>query len=558
MINRAQAIRAFSCLFLIGILVAAIAAQDTNRRRVVIVGGKKTTPTPTPTPLSTPKPTKLAGTEPSVLDKTPVDVKSYVTAKVSEILANPMLSRGRIGVRIDSLDSRINLYSRDADRYFMPASNMKGYTVGAALDELTPNFRFTTSVYSTVKPNSNGVLDGSLIVFGRGDPSFSATFYDGDKFKAIDKLVDKIAAAGIKRIEGSLIGDETYFNSKPIPNTWEWDDLQWYYGAEISSLTFNDNSVDLSVSPTTIGKGCVVVIDPSYALYQIVNRCTTTPAGSKRELRITKRLEENIVEIAGTIPEGTPKRDWQITVSRPARFFVEVLKQRLVKKGITIKGEIRVANRQERAGMPLQTQLLQEITEVKSPPLSEIAARTMKPSQNLYTELILRTLGEEKGDRSDPEKTSLQKGIERVSELLRRAGAPQSSIVQYDGSGLSRHNLITPTSGVLLYRYMDRSPGAKAWRDSLTIGGIDGTLKRRFIGTNAANNVRGKTGTIDQVSALTGYVTAVSGERFVFSIQTNNIPNSRLRGSTIDQIVNVLADYDKAKLGSPTVNSNQR
>lgn len=131
-----------------------------------------------------------------------------------------------------------------------------------------------------------------------------------------------------------------------------------------------------------------------------------------------------------------------------------------------------------------------------------------------------------------------------MESVLKKAGADPESIVQYDGSGLSRHNLITPSSAVKLYEYMDKSPNALFWRNALTIGGIDGTLKNRFKGTTAEGNVRGKTGTIDQVSALSGYVTAKSGEKFVFSILTNNIPNSRLRVSAIDEIVVHLANYD--------------
>ena len=173
-----------------------------------------------------------------------------------------------------------------------------------------------------------------------------------------------------------------------------------------------------------------------------------------------------------------------------------------------------------------------------------IAEKTMKPSQNLYTELILRALGEERGDKTDQEKTSLQKGKEIVQNVLRKAGVAPDSVVQYDASGLSRHNLITPDSAVKLYQYMNSSPHAFAWRNSLTIGGVDGTLKRRFRGTSAASNVRGKTGTIDQVSALTGYVTSKSGEKFVFCVLTNNLPDSRLRVRTIDQIVLLLAEFD--------------
>ncbi len=168
----------------------------------------------------------------------------------------------------------------------------------------------------------------------------------------------------------------------------------------------------------------------------------------------------------------------------------------------------------------------------------------MKPSQNLYTELILRALGEQIGDKTDSKKTSEARGLEVVQTFLTEAGIAPGSVVQYDGSGLSRHDLITPASAVQLYEFMNRHNYAQQWRDSLTIGGVDGTLQNRFRGTTAANNVRGKTGTIDQVSSLSGYLTTASGEKLVFSILTNGIPQGKVRSETIDEIVLALTNFN--------------
>ena len=509
--------------------------QDPNRPRVIVSGTPSAKPTPTPTPF----PNRVSASNPKF-----AKMSSYVRSKVNGVLLNPMLKRGRVGVRIDWLDRSATLFSRNADKYFMPASNMKSNTVAAAIDSLGPNFRFVTSVYANANPDSSGTLRGNLIVYGRGDPSFSTNFYDGDYYKGIDALADKIARAGVKRIDGAIIGDETYFNTEPIPYGWEWDDLQWYYGAEISALSINNNAVDLKILPSGTGTSCLANISPMNRQYRIVNKCQTTPAGTPRKIRVKKKLDENLVEISGTMPENDRGYNGALTITRPAKLFVELLKQRLVLKGIQVTGATRAINLNERNGLRLQTENLTEIVRHRSVPLSLIAQKTMKPSQNLYTELILRALGEERGDKTDTEKTSAQKGKEMVQALLRKAGVQSESVIQYDGSGLSRHNIITPNSAVKLFSYMYRSRNSAAWRNSLTIGGVDGTLKRRFKTTSAQANVRGKTGTIDQVSALSGYVTAKSGERFVFSILTNNIPNSRLRVSTIDNIVVALSDFD--------------
>ena len=517
--------------FLTAGLVSNVSAQDNRRPRVINSNPVvRTQPTPTPARLSA----------------IPVAAKStsYLKSRLNGILINRLLMRGRVGVKVMSLTTGKTIYERNADKYFMPASNMKSFSVAAAIDQLSPNFRFVTSVYANAKPDASGTVRGNLIVYGRGDPSISTSFNDGDYYKGIDALVQKIAQAGVKRIEGSLVGDETYFNSKSIPFGWEWDDLQWYYGAEVSSLSINNNSVDLKISPGAVGSPANVSILPANRQFRISNRTQTTQRGTKRELKVTKKLGENVLEITGKIPENDNGYQGYIAVSRPANLFVEILKQRLGQRGIVVRGTSHAVNTEDRRGIRLQTDGLVEITNLQSPPLRLIAEKTMKPSQNLYTELILRALGEERGDKTDPEKTSLQKGVEVVQNVLQKAGVAPDSVVQYDASGLSRHNLITPDSAVKLYKYMNTSPHAFAWRNSLTIGGVDGTLKRRFLGTSAASNVRGKTGTIDQVSALTGYVTSKSGEKFVFSVLTNNLPDSRLRVRTIDEIVLLLADFD--------------
>jgi len=516
-----------------------ISAQVTPRERVIVQPTPPVTvPTVLPTPIATP---------------TPVQTIQELQSRIRLTLSRAELRRGQVGIKIISLDTNKIIFEENAEKYFMPASNMKSYTVAAAMARLTPNFRFVTSVYAPSAPDAGGVIRGDLTVYGRGDPSFSPAFTrggdtsvpatNGDYLKGLDALAQKIVAAGVKRIEGNLVGDESYFNSDPIPATWEWDDLQWYYGAEVSALTLNDNALDLKILPSAVGSPLAVQLMPNNSLMQIINRTTTAPAGAKREIEITKRLAQNILEVSGKMAVDDKGFTGYVTASRPALLFAALLRQLLEQKGVTITGQTRAVNFKER-GVTLNTTNLTEITKLESPPFSLIAAKTMKPSQNLYTELILRALGEAVGDKTDPKKTSEARGLEVVQKFLAEAGITPGSVVQYDGSGLSRHNLITPASSAQLYGFMNRHPFAQNWRESLTIAGVDGTLKSRFTGTFAAGNVRGKTGTIDQVSALSGYVTTASGERFAFSILTNNLPEGRLRTATIDEIVVLLANFN--------------
>jgi len=528
----------------------AATAQENQRERAIEFSSPTQTPTPKPPVapqiIPTPTPTPISS-------QTAADLQS----RIRTILARPDLRRGSVGVKIVSLDANKTIFEENAEKYFMPASNMKSYTIAAALEKLSPNFKFTTSVFAYSMPDENGTLRGDLTVYGRGDISFSTAFYDGDYYTGLNVLAEKIVQAGVKRIEGNLVGDESYFTGNPIPQSWEWDDLQWYYGAEISALPINDNAVDLKIKPGAINSPCAVQILPANTLMKIVNRCVTVAAGAKRDVQVVKKLEQNILEIDGAMPLLDKGFEGYVTVSRPAQLFVELLRGLLIQKGVTITGQNKVINAKDKSILAVPSLSVPiEIAKNDSPPFSVIAAKTMKPSQNTYTETILWTLGEQLGRKQElasnttansaknlRQTPSAELGLKVVREFLSQAGISEDSVIQWDGSGLSRHNLITPASAVQLYTYMSKSRYAGVWRDSLTIGATDGTLRNRFKGTAASGNVRGKTGTIDQVSSLSGYVTTAAGEKLVFSILVNGVSNVRARQSAIDEIVVTLAKF---------------
>lgn len=521
-------------LFLIAAIGLSVAAQTDNRQRVIVGATPAPRPTVSPTPVTSPTPAVSSG-------QTIFDLQ----AKIRQALARPELRRGTVGIKIAALDTGKVVFEDNAEKYLMPASNMKSFTVAAAMEKLSPNFRFVTSVFAPVRPDASGTIKGDLTVYGRGDVSFSTAFYDKDYFKGLDNLADKIMQAGVKRVEGNLVGDESYFTGNAIPYGWEWDDLQWYYGAEVSALPLNDNALDLSVKPASAGAPCVVNLLPLNAVVRVVNTCTTTSAGTRRDLTIKKDLEQNVLKISGTMPVGDRGFSDSVTVSHPAELFVALLKQRLEQKGVIVTGQPRVIGTKEKAILAVTSSTAPvQIAQLESPPFSLIAAKTMKPSQNLYTETILWTLGEQLGNKSNPRATSAERGIAVVRNFLSEIGVAPDGLIQYDGSGLSRHNLVTPAALLTVYSYMAKSRYSAAWLDSLTIGGIDGTLKSRFKGARTSGNVRGKTGTIDQVSALSGYVTTSGGERLVFSIIVNGVSEGDVRVGTIDQIVGYLANFD--------------
>jgi D-alanyl-D-alanine carboxypeptidase/D-alanyl-D-alanine-endopeptidase (penicillin-binding protein 4) len=192
-------------------------------------------------------------------------------AEIRNRIQRPELRRGQVGIKIVALNTGKVLFEENSEKYFMPASNMKNFTVAAALEKLSPDYRFVTSVYAAAMPDSGGTVKGDLRVYGRGDVSISTAFSEGNYYKGLDDLADKIAAAGVKRLEGSIVADDSHFRGNAIPSSWEWDDLQWYYGAEVSALPLNDNAVDLSVTPGPVGYACAVKLSPYNPVFRVKN-----------------------------------------------------------------------------------------------------------------------------------------------------------------------------------------------------------------------------------------------------------------------------------------------
>jgi serine-type D-Ala-D-Ala carboxypeptidase/endopeptidase (penicillin-binding protein 4) len=511
-------------------------AQERERRRQV---NAPTSPTITPTP--TPSTTSSSQTQ-------TLNTVDDLRFRIQEILRRPQLASALTAIKIVSLDNNRILYEENAQKLMIPASNMKSLTVAAALDRLSPDYRFVTSIYAPTRPNEQGTIQGDLIIYGRGDPTIAASFNNGNYFKAIDDLASKIVSAGVKRIEGDLIGDESYFTGPPFGIGWEWDDLQWYYGAEISALTINDNAVDLTIKPgANVGSPCIVTLGPNTPLIKIDNQATTTNRGTTRELIVHRPVGENLLEISGSLPLNDPGYSGMVAISKPAILFASMLRSSLESRGISITGRTRVVTARDRIRDPLSISSLVELTNLQSPPLSFIAARTLKPSQNLYTELILRAMGKATYPQGsfNLKTTTADDGISTLKNFLRTANINVDQLRILDGSGLARNNLITANAMVQLLVHMSRHRYGQVFRDALPVAGIDGTLRNRMRGTVAASNVRAKTGTLTTVSALSGYLTTLAGERLAFSIIINNhMDEVDAHREYIDPVLILLASFN--------------
>jgi len=549
MYSRRNIRNAFFSGLLLFALAAAFAlpqsthAQDQRERRAS-----------TPTSQASPEPSLPA--RPITSTTNAPRTLAELQLRIGEIVRQPALEPGFFAVKIVSLDTGNVIYEQNANKFVRPASNMKLYTVAAALDRLTPDYHFITSVYAKQKPDKGGTITGDLIVYGRGDPSIAARFNNEDYFKGINDLADRIVAAGLKRVKGDLVGDESYFNGAPLGSGWEWEDLTWSYGAPVSALTINDNSIDLNVKAgDRVGAPVVITTGPPATFMTIANRATTSAASAKNDLNIYRSLGANTLEITGTVPLGGSGFNGSVAIPDPALAFVTMLRDALVKHGVKIDGRARTVDARS-GGSIIPNQMIAEsqtttvaprplvveIASIQSPQFSLIAEHTLKPSQNLYTEIILRTLG--KVTSTNSSQTNEEAGLIVVRNFLRQAAANEADLALNDGSGLSRNDMITANATVQLLTFMSKHKYFAAFRDALPIAGVDGTLRTRMRGTPAEGNLRAKTGSLSSVTSLSGYVTTSAGEHLVFSMMLNNYPDAgALRRDSIDAIAILLASF---------------
>lgn len=477
--------------------------------------------------------------------KTPVTLAD-LQQRLSEIVNQPKYNRALWGVKVLSLDTGKTLFEHNSQKLFSPASNSKLYTVALALDRLGPDFRIKTSLYTTSKPDSDGVLHDNLIVYGRGDPTINARIHGGDVLKALEPLVFSLTNAGVKSIAGELVGDATFIRGPEFGSGWSWADAEYSYGAEISALTINDNVLSLSIKPAErrAEPAKLAFIPPTDYLI-VSNRTTTLEKGGKRRIALFRPLEENVLYVSGEIPLDDPGATEEATVHNPAGLFVSLFQEVLQKQGITVDGKVRTVNCLEPKATDCRDMI--ELGSMESLPLSTIAAEILKPSQNLYADLLLAQVGENTRSKATPDsETSEELGIAELKKFLVQAGVREGEVFFEEGSGLSRDNLTTPNATVTLLEYMSRHRCAETYKNALPIAGVDGTLRNRMKGTVAAGNMRAKTGTLRWANSLAGYVTSAAGERLAFCIMLNRYHSSGTgtpARTDIDAMAAALAEF---------------
>jgi len=438
-------------------------------------------------------------------------------AQVDAIANRPEFSRSRWGILIQPLSSTATLYSRDAQKYFIPASNVKLLTTAAALQKLGADFRIKTSVYSGE--------NGSLYVAGRGDPSIAEA--------QLKSLAQQLKQRGISQVN-ELIGDDSYFQGSAVNPNWEWEDAQAGYGAPINSLIFNQNAIDLLLSPQDLGQPLKVTFaEPKLAnQWQIQNNSVTVAQNESEFIEVGREFDRPIIRVSGQLKVGGEPESAYVAVVNPANNFLQYFQQALAAEGIPVKQAL-VAS--------ASGNLNQELATVESPPLAELVRETNRESNNLYAEVLLRLLGKVTDKMPQQQEDTGEMGLKELKTALTQLGVNPNSYILADGSGLSRHNLISPEALVQTLRFMANSPAASIYRQSLPIAGESGTLKNRFNITPNRVILQAKTGTLSGVSALSGYIEVPNYEPLVFSIIVNqsDLSAAKMRSAT-DEIVLLL------------------
>lgn len=463
--------------------------------------------------------------------------------EIAYLLNTPDFATAHWGAAIQSLQTGEILYLQNENKGFMPASNMKLFTTATALSRLGPDFVFETGVYRNGRLDADGILRGDLVIRGAGDPTLGGRFSNSEAPDRMENVfrewAQQLKAKGVRAIQGNLVGDDNFFSDQPLGAGWSWDDESEWYAAQISALSFNDNCMDIIFSPAEkTGELAGYQLFPATDYVTVKNQVTTVADGLEAGISFNRQRGGNEVIISGSISQKRKVTDW-FSVENPTAFFVTVLKKVLIEQGIEISGQAQdidaLANYQY---VPADsTQLVRQV----SLPLKEIIKTVNKESQNLWTELLLRALAARfQGVGDDVH------GIEVVKSFLAEIGIAPSGLGIADGSGLSRHNLITPKQVITLLKYMRTHANRDYFYDSLPIAGIDGTIKNRMVGTAAQNNVHAKTGYINRVRALSGYVTTKDGEELVFSLIVNNylVPTS-MANQIQDQICERLANFTR-------------
>ena len=454
-----------------------------------------------------------------------------VDERIDKILAeSPAARQSFWGIHVVNLENGSVVYASNQDRFFIPASNTKLFSTALALTRLGPNHRFRTTITAPEKPDASGRVT-ELRFVGGGDPNLSGRIvpyeYNAkpdNPLHHIEQFAQRLADSGLKAVDGDIVGDDSAYANEPSPEGWSLDDPIYDYGVPASALFVNDGMFTVHVRPSALGHPPSLEFSPAVESLVVNNRAVTGPITKLRFDRLPGTFE---LTVRGTVSK--PQKEF-LGEEDPPRFAANALREALARHGVRISGGVRVEH------FPAPGV---ELLAYDSLPLIEDLRVINKDSQNLHAEIVLLEVA-----RVLRGTGSRETGLEELKSFLNEVGVEENQYYFEDGSGLSRKTLVTPSTVTKLLLYMYRSENRDAWIGTLPIGGVDGTLDKRFRGNPAGAQVRAKTGSISHVNALSGYT-----NRYAFSILVNNsVADAKEIRSVIDQVALALVDGSGVRL----------
>ncbi len=453
--------------------------------------------------------------------------------KIRQTLSNSCLRKNNFGIKIYSLDRGEALIEMRENKLFIPASNLKILTTAVALQTLGPNYRFTTRLF-TDGNLKDGVLNGNLYIKGYGDPKFVT--------EQMWLLVNELKKLPLQNINGDIIGDDSFFDHQKRIKAWTKNPGAQAYEAPLGALSFNFNTVQVYVSPgPKVGSRPEIIIEPDTEYTTLSNQARTLKSGTRNRL-IVNRLDRNgfdEITVTGGIELGQARAQYFLNITDPTQYTLSALKQYLGHAGIQFQGEMK-------KGLVPETAV--ELLTHESEPLMLALQGLNKFSNNFVAEQILKTIGAEK---YGPPGTTL-KGLQVIDDYLVGLGYSSEQYNVLDGSGLSRQNRLSPQLIIDILRHVHNDLGVyPEFVSALGVMGVDGNVKNRMRGVKSSGRARVKTGTLNFVSALSGYFQSRDGETFAFSILMNSLKCSNGRIKRLqDQIIKEGLNLQRISTGS--------
>lgn len=438
----------------------------------------------------------------------PPSAQVVVTHLADSAISAPMWRNARWGLLIVDANTGDTIYTHDADKLFMPASNQKLLTSAVAMQVLGPDYVWTTPVLlQGVQRGST--FTGNIVVVGQGDPSVSDTMHHGDARTAFDPIADALTARGIRRVNGAVVSAGDLFPGQTSGYGWEIDDLDTPSGAAVDELLFNEGELRLTVrGAAKAGKPPVVVRAPINSYPPLVIEATTRLASDTgRRIDVEYDSVAAVLRVTGTIAENDSVR---LTSSyrHPNDAYRAAVVEQLTARGIRVSGQTKTWRK------PPATDTL---VLLQSPPLRDVLPRLQKPSQNQIAEIFFRTSGLKATGSGNVDSARAV-----AARTLAALGIAPEHVAYRDGSGMSRHDYVTPRALVRVLDVMRTSPNGALYRAALPLAGVDGTIANRMKNTSAAGNANAKTGTLDKTRSLSGYVNTADGHVVIFSMLCNN------------------------------------